>query len=202
MDLPDPAFELTRLISEAASGQEEAVRRLLPLIYEELHALAARYMDRERPDHTLQPTALVHEAYLRLVHAGQTHWHDRGQFFALAALAMRNILVDHARRRRAEKRGGRVAKVPLDRLDPDALTPASVDVWQDDYLVGLDEALRRLAEFDPQLARLVELRFFAGLTVEQAADVLGVSPRTVKREWQVARAWLHRAVTRGESDEH
>ena len=179
-----PGGEVTRLLAELRGGNPEAEAKLIPLVYNELRRLAARQMRRERPNHTLQPTALVHEAYLRLVSQKATGWEDRAKFFGVAANLMRHILVEHARARQAEKRGGRVQKFPFDQ----ALASSPSKTRE---LIELDDALESLARLDPQEARVVELRFFGGLTVEETAQVLGISPRTVKRDWRVARAWLH-----------
>ena len=178
----------THLLDAVAAGERKAAADLLPLVYDELRQLAAARMAAESPDHTLQPTALVHEAYLRLVGPADEHrWDGRGHFFAAAAEAMRRILVDAARRKRREKHGG-----DRHRVDLDAAGPAAPDPRHD--LVALDAALTRLAAEDPQAARLVELRHFAGLSVAEAAQVLGVSPRTADRVWAFARAWLHREL--------
>lgn len=187
-----PAGEpnITQLLREWGDGKPGAIDDLLPLIYSELHRQAAAYLRRERPNHTLQATALVHEAYLKLVDQRHVEWRNRGHFFAIAAQAMRRILVDHARNRRREKRGGPSENVPLEDGMLAAVDEASVDV------IALDEALARLAEFDPDQERLVELRYFAGLSLEEAADVLGVSRATAAREWAMAKAWLHRELTR------
>lgn len=163
--------------------------RLLPMVYAELHRLAARAGRREGPGRTLQTTALVHEAYLRVVDQKRARYGNRGHFFAVAAQAMRRILVDEARRRTAEKRGGAVAKVPLAQA-ADAARPT------DETVIAVDQALQALAGFDPDLARLVELRYFAGLTVDETAEALGVSAATVGREWAVARAWLAHELRR------
>ncbi|MBA2528032.1 MAG: sigma-70 family RNA polymerase sigma factor, partial [Pyrinomonadaceae bacterium] len=160
---------------------------LTPLVYEELRHQAARYLRRERPGHTLQTTALIHEAYLRLIDAKDVHWQSRAHFFAIAANLMRRILVEYARRRDADKRGGSHIRLPLD----EALAVAEET---DVDLLAIDEALDRLAAIDPQQARVVELRFFSGLSVEETAAALGVSPKTVKRNWSVARAWLRREI--------
>jgi RNA polymerase sigma factor (TIGR02999 family) len=173
---------ITELLEAAGRGEPRAQARLLEAVYADLHKLAAAQMRRERPGHTLQPTALVNEAYLRLVD-GQVAWENRRHFFGAAAEAMRRVLVDHARRRGAEKRGGDLERVTLMDLE----VP---DQRQDLDLVELDDALRLLAEHDERLARLVELRFFAGLSIEQTAEVLGISPATAKRDWAYARAWL------------
>ena len=155
----------------------------MPLVYDELRRLASSYLRQERSDHTLQPTALVHEAYLRLVDQKNVHWKDKGHFFAITAQLMRRILVDHARSHRAEKRGSGAAKVPLE----DAVVMSNE---RPDELLTLDESLTRLGRMDPQQARIVELRIFAGLSVEDTADLLGISPATVKRDWSMAKAWL------------
>jgi len=176
--------EVTRLLGELRRGSPDAEAELLPLVYEHLHRLAAHYMRQERPDHTLQATALMNEAYLRLISQEKTDWRDRAHFFGIAARLMRQILVDHARGRQAVKRGGLAEKLPIDKLRD--FPPA-----KSRELVELDDALRSLEQLDPQQARIVELRFFGGLTVEETAEALGISPRTVKRDWSVARAWLH-----------
>jgi RNA polymerase sigma-70 factor, ECF subfamily len=155
----------------------------MPLVYDELRRLASSYLRQERSDHTLQPTALVHEAYLRLVDQKNVHWKDKGHFFAITAQLMRRILVDHARSHLAEKRGSGAAKVPLE----DALVMSNE---RPDELLTVDESLTRLGRIDPQQARIVELRIFAGLSVEDTADLLGISPATVKRDWSMAKAWL------------
>jgi RNA polymerase sigma factor (TIGR02999 family) len=189
----DPG-EVTRLlaaISDPSSVDPKAVNRLLPLVYDELRRLAGAYFQTERRGHTLQPTALVHEAYLKLVDQRTAGWRDRNQFFGVAAQAMRRILVDHARGRRAAKRHSGGERVPLD--DVVAYLEERVE-----DLVTLDEALAQLARTDEQKARVVELRFFASLTVEETAEVLGLSRRTVERNWTFARAWLRGEVTRSQ----
>ena len=188
---------MTALLSAWRRGDASAHDRLVPLVYDELREMAGRYLRRERPDHTLQPTALVHEAYLKLVDQTSARWTNREQFFAIAAQAMRRILVDHARGHDARKRGGDVVKVPLAGADgaegaPPGAVPSEPPREVD--LVDLDEALRELAAFDPDLVRVVELRYFAGLTIEETAAATGVSPATVKREWAAARAWLFRRL--------
>jgi RNA polymerase sigma factor (TIGR02999 family) len=188
MSMDTSPGEVTRLLADASQGNREALSALMPLIYEELRAIAARHLRAERPNHTLQTTGLVHEAYLRLIDQNQT-WQNRAHFFAIAAMAMRRILVDYARASRAEKRGGQKTVLPLE----EALVVAADESWPD--LIELDWALSRLAKIDERMARLVELRFFGGLTVEETAAVLGISPRTIKREWRVARAWLRREIT-------
>jgi RNA polymerase sigma factor (TIGR02999 family) len=179
--------EVTRLLLTWRHGDDDALNRLLPLVYGELRRLARSLMRRERRDHTLQPTALVHEAYMKLFDQRQATWQDRAHFFGVAARAMREILVDHARRRGAVKRGGDAARVSLDDVELTSEGP-SVD------LIALDIALDRLATFDAGQARLVELRFFAGLTIDETATVLGCSAATVTREWRHAEAWLHREL--------
>ena len=180
---------VTRLLDAAATGDRQAAAAILPLVYDELRKLAAARMAVESPDHTLQPTALVHEAYLRLIGpADADRWDNRGHFFAAAAEAMRRILVDAARYKKREKHGGGRARVELDGL------PAASENPRHD-LVALDFALNRLAVEDPHAARLVELRHFAGLTVPESARVLGVSARTADRLWSYARAWLLRELT-------
>lgn len=169
------------------SGDSEAANRLLPLVYEGLRTVAASYLRRERPNHTLQPTALVHEAYLKLIDISQINWQDRAHFFAAAAQMMRHILVDHARAKGREKRGGELSHVSLD--EAVAFTDE-----KDFDLLALEDALQQLAAFDPQQSKIVELRFFGGLTIEETAHVLKISPATVKREWTMAKAWLFRRM--------
>lgn len=178
---------ITHLLKEWSDGDERALERLTPLVYEELRHQAARYLRRERPGHTLQTTGLIHEAYLRLVDAKDVDWQNRTHFFAIAANLMRRILVDHARRRDAEKRGGSQLRLTLN----DGL---AVAYETDVDLLAIDEALDKLSVIDPQQARVVELRFFSGLSVDETAAALGVSPKTVKRDWSVARAWLRREI--------
>ena len=165
------------------------VEELLPVVYDELKKLAANYLRRERIDHTLQPTALVHEAYLRLIEQTRATWQNRAHFFGVAATLMRRILVDHARQHRAEKRGVEFQKIALDENVDKAVELSS-------ELVALDDALRELAKIDPENARLVELRYFGGLTFEETAEVMNVSVITVKRHWRVARAWLYGQLNR------
>lgn len=184
---PQP-HEVTNLLLRWGEGDRQAFDALAPLVYDELRRLAGRYLRRERSDHTLQSTALVHEAYLRLVDQRNVRWQNRAQFFGLAAELIRRILVDHARARQAAKRGGAVYKLTLDEA-LDASAPRDLD------LVRLDDAMKALAELDSQQARVVELRFFAGLTIEETAEVLGISPATVKRDWLVAKAWLRRELS-------
>lgn len=183
--------ELTRLLQDAASGAEGASERLLPLIYDQLRAIARQRMSTERSGHTLQATALVHEAYMRLMGGAEIAWANRAHFFHAAAEAMRRILVEHARQRSRLKRGGELRRTPLDRVD------LAVEQNPDD-LLALDAAICRLEERDPRAARIVKLRFFAGLSVEETAEALETSPRTVKREWAYARAWLFRELHDGQ----
>jgi RNA polymerase sigma factor (TIGR02999 family) len=182
--------DVTRILDAVAQGDAHAAGELLPLVYSELRRLAAQKLGREKPGQTLEPTALVHEAYLRLVgdKEERRRFKDRGHFFAAAAAAMRRILIDRARRKGAKKRGGGRQREPLDALA--APEP-------DEDLLALDEALEKLAAKDPVKARLVELRYFAGLTGEQAAEVLGISPTTADRHWAYARAWLRAEVLGG-----
>ena len=175
---------ITELLVAWGNGRREALDQLVPLVYEDLRRLAVGYMVRETPGHALQPTALVHEAYVRLVDQRRVQWRNRAHFFGVAASMMRRILVDHARRRRTEKRGGGVERVTLTGDDVPAAEQNSIDV------LALHESLERLAAFDPQQEKIVELRYFGGLTIEETAEVVGVSPATVVREWTIAKAWL------------
>jgi RNA polymerase sigma factor (TIGR02999 family) len=187
--MPAPRQDVTALLRAWSQGDTEAGERLLPIVYGELRRQAARLLRRERRDHTLQPTALVHETYLRLVEQRAADWKNRTQFFAVAARAMRRILVDHARRHGARKRGGSWDRITLE--ESRRAWPASepdVDV------LALEDALDELAALDPPKVRLVELRFFAGLNLEETASVLGVSESTVSREWRMTRAWLFRRL--------
>jgi RNA polymerase sigma-70 factor (ECF subfamily) len=178
-----PPGDVTRLLQRVSAGDRRAVQELLPLVYDELRLLAAARMTRERADHTLQPTALVHEAWLRLVNCGQPQWKDRRHFFRAAAAVMRHVLVDRARQRQRQKRGGGCQAVPL---GPEFI--AFEERAHD--LLALDEALSKLERIAPRQTDLIELRFFAGLTMQQAAETLGISPRTAYTEWRLARAWL------------
>jgi RNA polymerase sigma factor (TIGR02999 family) len=184
------SHEITRMLREWSGGNREAFDELLPLVYSELHRHAARYLRRERPDHTLQPTALINEAYLKLIDQREVNWANRTHFFALGAQAMLRILVDHARTRQREKRGGEDEKLPLD----EALTVA-VDE-KDIDLLALDEVLTRLEKKDQQQTRIVELRYFSGLSLEETAEALNISRTTAARDWAMAKAWLHRELTR------
>ncbi len=180
---------VTALLREWRRGDRAALDQLVALVYAELHSLARHHLRRERAAHTLQPTAVVHEAYLRLIGAQQVPWKDRAHFFGVASRLMRQVLVDHARARRAQKRGGGATLVDLTSADPAAPAPA-VDV------LALHEALGRLAALDAAQERVVEMRYFGGLTVEETAEVLDISPATVKRDWASARAWLLREMSR------
>jgi RNA polymerase sigma factor (TIGR02999 family) len=186
--MPAEPTEVTALLSRIAAGDPEGMDRLIPLVYGELRQLAAGQLRNERPDHTLSPTSLVHEAFLRLTGNAPTAWEGRSHFFGVAAQAMRRILVDHARRRTALKRG-RQHQATLDEAVEAGAVASSEEV------LGVDEALERLAALDPRQARVVELRYFVGLSIEETADVLGISPATVKRDWMVARAWLQRDLS-------
>jgi RNA polymerase sigma factor (TIGR02999 family) len=185
-----PPPDVTGLLQAWGGGDPAALDRLVPIVYDELRRQAQRYLRRENPGHTLQTTALVHEAYLRLVDQREARWQNRAQFFGVAAQAMRRILVDHARRHQAAKRGGSAIQVPY---EEDAMAAVASDV----DLVSLDDALTRLAALDAQQARVVELRYFTGLGIEETAEALGISPATVKREWAMARAWLKRELGQG-----
>jgi len=182
---------VTQLLIGWGQGDKEALDRLVPIVYDELRRQAARYLRHERAGHTLQTTALIHEAYLRLIDQKNVHWQNRAHFFGIAAQLMRRILVDHARTRKRAKRGGSDMRVPLEDAVAIARAP-QLDV------VALDEALNRLAEIDEQQGKIVELRFFSGLTVEETAEVLGISPATVKRDWSMAKAWLHSEISSDE----
>jgi RNA polymerase sigma factor (TIGR02999 family) len=179
---------VTALLKRWREGDSAALEKLLPLVYNELRRIAARQLRRERPGHTLQPTALVHEVYLKLLDQDRIEWQNRAQFFGVAAQLIRRILVDHARIRRTAKRGAGALTVTLD----DAV---SEPLRQHIDLVKLDDALLSLATKDEQQCRVVELRFFGGLSIEEAAEVLGISPSTVKRDWAAAKAWLYRDMT-------
>jgi RNA polymerase sigma factor (TIGR02999 family) len=181
--------QVTKLLVDWSNGDQQALEHLTPLVYGELRRLASRYLRKERPDHTLQSTALVHEAYLRLIDQKNVKWQNRAHFFGVAAQMIRRILVDHARGKHAAKRGAAAPKLSLDEA-------IAVPERRDFDLVALDDALNGLAKIDAQQARIVELRFFTGLTVEETAEVLGISPATVKRDWVTAKAWLYRDISR------
>jgi len=183
--------EITRLLQVWSGGDEVAFEQLIPLVYDELHRMALRYLAGERSTVSLQATALVNEVCLRLLGWNQVHWQNRGHFFGASAQMMRRVLVDIARRRRANRRGGaRAVRVPLEGIDVAAVEP-------DADLVAIDEALERLAVEDPRKARVVELRFFGGLSMEETAQALGISLRTAHTDWAFARAWLYRTLTEG-----
>ncbi|MBL8172895.1 MAG: sigma-70 family RNA polymerase sigma factor [Acidobacteria bacterium] len=193
---PSPAAteEITQLLLAWGQGDQAALEQLLPLVYEEMRQIAHHHMRRQRPDHTLQTTALVNEAYLRLVDAQRVQWQNRVHFFALAAQAMRHILVDLARARGNQKRGGGATQVALE----EALI---VSAERGADVLALDEALQTLAKLNARQSQIVELRYFGGLSEEETAAVLQLSPRTVRRDWSLARAWLYRELNRGQDDD-
>jgi RNA polymerase sigma factor (TIGR02999 family) len=182
------ASDVTRLLGQWSDGNAGALDQLLPLIYSDLRHLASAYLRRESPGHTLQSTALVHEAFLRLVDQRDTHWKSRAHFFGIAAQMIRRILVDHARQQKAEKRGGGVMCLELDEA---IAAPGKKDM----DVVALDDALAKLSELDERQSQIIELRFFGGLSIEETAEVVKLSPATVKREWAMARAWLYRELS-------
>jgi RNA polymerase sigma-70 factor (ECF subfamily) len=184
----DMRSDMTTLLKEVTKGNQEAVAELIPLVYHEMRRLAGGYMRRERENHTLQATALVHEAYLRLVQQ-RSDWRDRAHFFGVAAQVMRRILIDHARGHLRIKHGGQKEAIPLD----EALVFSEA---KSEELLAVNEALDRLAKLDPRQSKIVEMRFFGGLTVEETAEAMGISPMTVKRDWNVARAWLYGELER------
>lgn len=186
---PDPE-SVTRLLLELREGDSRAMAKLMPLVYAELRRLAGHYMRQERNTHTLQPTALVHEVYLRLVSQADRNWQNRAHFFAVSAQAMRAVLVDHARANLAQKRGGGEARVPL----TDAL---EIKLPEPQQLLALDQALNRLEQVDARAARVVELRWFTGLGVKEAAQVMGISEKTLQRDWNFAKAWLQSEIEGG-----
>lgn len=189
--MSDSRGDITTLLAGVRLGEKGALDQLVPLVYRELHRIASHQMRAERPDHTLQPTALVNEAFLRLVDQGRADWQNRSQFFAVAAQLMRRLLVDHARRRAAGKRGVAIALTEdiAERPVPD----------RTDEILAVDEALQRLNELDPRQSRIVELRYFGGLSVEETAAVMGVSARTVKGDWAMAKGWLRSQLAAGGS---
>ncbi|MCG3127756.1 MAG: hypothetical protein CHACPFDD_02628 [Phycisphaerae bacterium] len=187
--MPPDSSRTTQLLLQLTAGDQRAAAELVPLVYDELRALAANYLRRERPDHTLQPTALINEVYLRLIHAGGVDWKGRAHFLAVAARAMRRILVNHAAARNAEKRGGGAPTLSMS-VEP-AEPPRSLD------LLALDEALQGLAKLDPRKVDVVECRFFGGMSVEETSHVLNVSVSTVEADWRLARAWLSNALATG-----
>lgn len=184
--------DVTTLLIDWSNGDRSALDRLMPLVYDQLRHMAARYMHQENPGHTLQSTALVHEAYFKLIDQDRVQWRNRAQFFGVAAQMLRRILVDHARTAKAQKRGGVAQKLSLDEAMD---TPGMREL----DLIALDDALVALAEIDPQQSRVIEMRFFAGLTVEETAEALDISPATVKRDWVTAKAWLFRELNAAES---
>jgi len=186
--MAEGAENITELLVGYSRGDRDALDKLMPIVYDELRRQAARYLRREQAGHTLQTTALIHEAYVRLVDQHNVQWQNRAHFFGIAAQMMRRILVDHARTKKRAKRGGSGVRV--------SLADANVAIQSQDLdVVAVDEALNRLAEIDEQQSRVVELRFFSGLTVEETAAVMGISPATVKRDWSMAKAWLHRELS-------
>jgi RNA polymerase sigma-70 factor (ECF subfamily) len=193
MPTPSPQ-EVTQLLADWGKGDRSALDKLFPLVQSELRRIAQRQMSQERPGHTLQATALVNEAYLKLAGQQGFDWQNRAHFFAVCAQVMRHILIDHARAHARDKRGGGAVKVSLN----DALIVAED---QAAHFIALDEALRVLERLDPQKGKIVELRYFGGLSIEEAGEVMNVSPRTVRREWQRAKAWLYRMMTEGIEDE-
>lgn len=184
----DEQLDITRLLIEWNGGDREALEKLVPVVYNELHKIARRHLRGESPGRTLQTTALVHEAYLKLIDQTRINWQNRAQFFGVAAQIMRRILVDHARKRGRHKRGGEMIKISLDEGRIDVSDERAAE------LVALDEALKKLAEEDPQKAKLVELRYFGGLSIEETAEVLGVGTATVIRHWRVVKAWLYKEI--------
>ena len=191
--MPVPSDDLTQLLLAWSEGDQAALDRLMPLVYSELHGLAQTYLRRERSDHSLQATALVNEAYLRLIEVQRVRWENRAHFFAISARLLRQILVDFARRRSYQKRGGGRRNVALH-------TMLLADEPREDGVAALDEALTALAEFDERKSQIVELRFFGGLTVEECAEVLNISPETVKRDWRLAKSWLKRFLSEGDPE--
>ena len=185
--------DATKLLIHAGRGDRKAKEELVLLVYDELRALARKYLRRERSDHTLDPTALVHEAYMRLVDQRVTHWENRSHFYRIAARMMRRVLVDHARKRLARKRGGAARRRSITRI-------AELGIEEDADLLAIDEALEEFASFDPRKCRIVELRFFAGLSMERVAEALGVSLSTVERDWRMARLWLFKRLKTGRED--
>lgn len=186
--------EVTQLLADWGRGDKSAFDKLFPLVQDELRRIARRQMSQERPGHTLQATALVNEAYLKLAGQSGFEWQSRAHFYAVCAQVMRHVLIDHARGRARDKRGSGAVQVSLDEAD-------LVAEHRADELVALDEALCSLEAFDPQKSRIVELRYFGGLSIEETAEVLDVSPRTVRREWRRSKAWLYRMISEGAADE-
>jgi RNA polymerase sigma factor (TIGR02999 family) len=189
--MPTLPGEVTQLLIKWGAGDQAAFDELIPVVYEELKRLARRYMGKERFDHTLQTSALINEAYLKLVDSHTVEWQDRKHFFAVAAQIMRHILIDHARSYQYAKRGAGAEKVPLEEAE-------GIQIDRAEELLALDEALKELEAFDPRKSRITELRFFGGLTVEETAEVMELSPVTVMREWRAAKAWLRQVLTNRE----
>jgi RNA polymerase sigma factor (TIGR02999 family) len=180
--------EITQMLIELTDGNQEVVNQILPHIYDELKRLASSYLRRERVNHTLQPTALVHEAYMKLIDQKRVHWQNRAHFFGIAAQVMRRILMDHARKHQADKRGGEAEKLPI---EEEILV---VSHEKSAELIALDDALQTLASMDEQKAKIVELRYFGGLSIEETAEVMGVSVPTINRQWRMAKAWLYSQI--------
>jgi len=187
-------LEVTQLLIDCSNGNQDAFKQLFPLVYEELRRLAHRYMTHERPGHTLQTTAVVHEAYLRLIDQKHVQWQNRAHFFAIASQMMRRILITHAQSHAYAKRGGGAVKVSLDEV-------AVLSQERASDLIALDEALKALTAIDPRRSQVVELRFFGGLSNQEIAEVLKISPNTVMRDWNVAKAWLYREMSKEQADE-
>jgi RNA polymerase sigma-70 factor, ECF subfamily len=183
--------EITQMLLELTDGNQEVVNQILPHIYDELRRLASSYLRRERSNHTLQPTALVHEAYMKLIDQSRVKWQNRAHFFGIAAQVMRRILMDHARKHTAEKRGGEAELLPIE----EEILIVSHDKSAE--LIALDDALQQLSEIDERKAKIVELRYFGGLSIEETAEVLGVSVPTINREWRMAKAWLYSEIAGG-----
>ena len=194
MDEPSPN-EITQQLIAWSKGDSAALDKLIPAVYQELRRMADRCLRGENAEHSLQPTALVHEAYLRLIDQSRVEWHNRAHFFGVAAQMMRRILIDHAKTKHREKRGGNARKLSLDEIANYADEPAA-------ELIALDEALKILAEMDERKSRVVEMRYFGGLTVEETAQVLGVSDKTVMRDWNLAKAWLYQQLNRAGGTEN
>jgi len=184
------AREITQLLKDWSDGNQTALDELMPLVYDELRRQASRYLRNERQGHTLQTTALIHEAYLKLIGINQIEWQNRNHFFAIASTAMRRILVDHAKERKREKRGGNADALPLDEALQISSNEKSVD------LIALDEALNRLSKIDERQAKVVELKYFSGLSIDEIAEVLGIANSTVRLDWNLAKAWLKQEITK------
>ncbi|MEW6730957.1 MAG: sigma-70 family RNA polymerase sigma factor, partial [Acidobacteriota bacterium] len=191
----NPPTDLTRLLEDWGNGDQTALDKLIPLVYDALHQLADRYLRHEDPNHTIQATALVHEAYLRLINQRQVKWQNRQHFFGIAAKLMRRILINYARDQKAAKRGGGIYKVSLSKA-------AELNEEPDFDLLALNDALDKLAEKDPRKSELIELRFFSGLSLEEAAEVLDISVATAKRDWRLARAWLNREIKKDSNNDN